>query len=223
MRTCARLHAVLSGTFSPLDGHTTLEGVRLGIVRNVMNEDLDAKVAADFDRVCTQLNRAGARLLDIGLSEAGEAGAINKTIVACEAMQIHKDHLTTLEDVGDPQVLKRILGARDYTSNDLRDARRARENAISAFAKSATDLAAFIAPTVPMIAPTVEETQMQFDRINGLMLRNPSIVNFFDGCAASLPMNEPGHLGTGLMIFGPRGRDWAILELAGIIEMLLKS
>ncbi|MEX0633963.1 amidase family protein [Serratia ureilytica] len=48
---------------------------------------------------------------------------------------------------------------------------------------------ALLMPTVPMVAPTIGELAADdaYFRCNGLMLRNPAIVNFLDGCALSAP------------------------------------
>ncbi|MNR30936.1 amidase [compost metagenome] len=46
------------------------------------------------------------------------------------------------------------------------------------------------------------------------MLRNPSVLNWLDGCAASLPMGQ----GIGLGICGLHGHDARVLQVAGAIE-----
>jgi aspartyl-tRNA(Asn)/glutamyl-tRNA(Gln) amidotransferase subunit A len=50
------------------------------------------------------------------------------------------------------------------------------------------------------------------------MLRNPSVVNLLDGCAASVPMHVPGEPPTGLMVAGPNGTDERVLRVAAWIE-----
>ena len=41
-----------------------------------------------------------------------------------------------------------------------------------------------------------------FFATNALLLRNPSVVNFLDGCALSLPCHRPGEMPVGLMVWG---------------------
>ncbi|MEP0509068.1 MAG: amidase, partial [Aurantimonas coralicida] len=77
------------------------------------------------------------------------------------------------------------------------------------------------APTVPTVPPLIEEVEDDFDRLNALVLRNPSAINFLDGCAATVPMHRSGELPTGLMIFAPGGRDWHVLDVAEEVEAIV--
>ena len=79
-------------------------------------------------------------------------------------------------------------------------------------------------PTVPIVAPTMDEVASDegFARKNALLLRNTSIINFFDLCAISLPM--PGSaLPTGLMLVARHGQDRRLLALAAAAERVLAS
>jgi hypothetical protein len=53
-----------------------------------------------------------------------------------------------------------------------------------------SDLDALVLPTTPIVAPAIAEVSSSegFTAKNGLVLRNPAIVNFFDLCAISLPL-----------------------------------
>jgi aspartyl-tRNA(Asn)/glutamyl-tRNA(Gln) amidotransferase subunit A len=55
-----------------------------------------------------------------------------------------------------------------------------------------------------------------------LALRNSSIVNFLDGCAISIPCQEPGTAPVGLTVFGLRNTDKRLLEIAGAAESCLR-
>jgi aspartyl-tRNA(Asn)/glutamyl-tRNA(Gln) amidotransferase subunit A len=48
-------------------------------------------------------------------------------------------------------------------------------------------------PTVPVIAPRIAELTADDDylRMNALVLRNSTLVNFLDGCAISIPIHAP--------------------------------
>src|SRR5690606_29928708 len=85
---------------------------------------------------------------------------------------------------------------------------------------------AFIGPTVPMIAPGIAALASDDDhfvRTNLLMLRNPSAVNFIDGCAASLPMHQPGAAPTGLSVAGLGGMDRKVLAVSCVIQGILRG
>ena len=58
-------------------------------------------------------------------------------------------------------------------------------------------------------------------RDSGLILRNPTLINFLDGCALSLPCHADGTAPVGLMIAGSNGADRRILAVGQAVEDLL--
>jgi len=80
---------------------------------------------------------------------------------------------------------------------------------------------AMLMPTTPETAPTIVEASKDdetYARLNLRMLRNPAIVNLFDGCALSVPCHEPGTAPVGLMIAGTQNTDRKILEVGLAVE-----
>jgi Asp-tRNA(Asn)/Glu-tRNA(Gln) amidotransferase A subunit family amidase len=79
---------------------------------------------------------------------------------------------------------------------------------------------AMISPTVPMTAPPIAdvapgaERDEAFFRVNAQLLRNPSVVNFLDGCAISVPCHKAKELPVGLMLWQRRGQDAQVLGIA---------
>jgi aspartyl-tRNA(Asn)/glutamyl-tRNA(Gln) amidotransferase subunit A len=53
------------------------------------------------------------------------------------------------------------------------------------------------------------------------ILRNPGLINFLDGCAASVPCHEPGSGPVGLMVCGTAGTDRHTLAVAAALERAL--
>jgi aspartyl-tRNA(Asn)/glutamyl-tRNA(Gln) amidotransferase subunit A len=83
---------------------------------------------------------------------------------------------------------------------------------------------AIVMPTVACVAPSIAETEASMDdyvRWNMLILRNPGLINFLDGCAASLPCHEPGGAPVGLMVCGTAGTDRHTLAVAAALERAL--
>ena len=71
-------------------------------------------------------------------------------------------------------------------------------------------------PTTPETAPTIAEAGKDdetYTRLNLRMLRNPAVVNLFDGCALSIPCHVPGTAPVGMMIAGTQGTDRRILAV----------
>ncbi len=85
---------------------------------------------------------------------------------------------------------------------------------------------ALLMPTVPVIAPTIASLQASdeaYFAANGLILRNPTLINFLDGCALSLPCHAPGTAPVGLMVAGPANSDARILDVGLAIEQVLRT
>jgi aspartyl-tRNA(Asn)/glutamyl-tRNA(Gln) amidotransferase subunit A len=55
------------------------------------------------------------------------------------------------------------------------------------------------------------------------MLRNPSVINFLDGCALSVPCHRPGEAPVGLMIAGLTMQDEKVLSVGAAIESALAA
>jgi aspartyl-tRNA(Asn)/glutamyl-tRNA(Gln) amidotransferase subunit A len=80
-------------------------------------------------------------------------------------------------------------------------------------------------PTVAIVAPPVAAFARDEDyaRLNALLLRNTSLVNFLDGCAVTLPIHAPGAAPVGLMLVGRAGEDRRLLAMALGIEAALAA
>jgi aspartyl-tRNA(Asn)/glutamyl-tRNA(Gln) amidotransferase subunit A len=97
---------------------------------------------------------------------------------------------------------------------------RARERMTQSVTTALQSFHAMLLPTVPIVAPpmrTLEDDQA-YGRTNALALRNPSVVNFIDGCAISVPCHRRSDAPVGLMIAAPRGADRQVLTIAHAIE-----
>ncbi|HKR90921.1 MAG TPA: amidase, partial [Novosphingobium sp.] len=79
-------------------------------------------------------------------------------------------------------------------------------------------------PTVAITAPAIAafERDEDYRHLNALILRNTSVINFLDGCAATVPIATSG-APVGLMIAGAHGADRHILTIARGIEAALAS
>jgi aspartyl-tRNA(Asn)/glutamyl-tRNA(Gln) amidotransferase subunit A len=86
-------------------------------------------------------------------------------------------------------------------------------------------LDALVLPTTPIVAPRIADiaSPETFGRNNMMLLRNTSMVNFFDLCAISLPLPRPGALSVGLMLVGRNGDDARLFRIAAAVEQALSS
>ena len=84
---------------------------------------------------------------------------------------------------------------------------------------------ALLLPTVPNVPPQVSALAADdaYGRTNMLVLRNCAAFNFLDRCAASVPMQAPGELPSGLMLVGERMGDRKLLVVAQAVERALAA
>ncbi len=116
------------------------------------------------------------------------------------------------------------MGAADYV-----DLLQARADWITRMEARLAGFDALLCPTVPIVAPAIAdlapgaERDAAFFRVNGLLLRNTSMVNMLDGCAISIPCHAPRELPVGLMVWQCAMRDDGVLNVARQIERLLQA
>ena len=109
------------------------------------------------------------------------------------------------------------------------DLQRGRNQWVRRMNQALTGLDAMLSPTVPITAPSRAsvapgaERDEVFFRINGLLLRNPSAINFLDGCAISLPCHHADEMPVGLMLWHGAMHDASILQLALQVEKALQA
>ena len=203
-----------------------LRGQRLAVPQTVMLDELETPVAEAFARALSRLSQAGAQLVEIPFAELAEIAPRSQPggISPVEAFAAHHARLARAPERVDPRVMLRMklgegISAKDYLS--LLDRRR------EWIAKAERVLGGFdamVCPTTPLVAPLIAPLVADdeaFFRVNRLLLRNPSVINYLDGCAFSLPCHAAGDLPVGLMLSAPNGRDAHLAQLALAIEAVL--
>lgn len=221
---CAAFDAIVSG--ETLDSRPApLAGLRLLVTRDFVCDGLDAEVAQAFDATLATLSRLGARIIPFDFPELKRLPQINAGggLTAAEAWHWHKQLLAERGNDYDQRVAMRIrrgeqLGAADYI--ELLAERRAMQARAAGLLREAD---AWLMPTVAVRPPRLDalESDEAFFATNGLVLRNPSVLNFLDGCAVSLPLLAAGQ-GIGLSVGGLNGSDARVLQVAGAIEAALR-
>ena len=220
VRDAVLLHEVLAARRVRLRGRP-LRALRLALPGSGMLEGLDATVARAFERCLTRLRAAGAEIVERALP-ADDAPAVSSgQISSAEAWAWHRSRLDARQADYDPRVLARIRGGSSISAADYIDHLQARQRWISQVEALTADIDAFICPTVPIVAPPLQPLiadDEAFFATNALLLRNPSVVNYLDGCALSLPCHAADELPVGLMVWAPSMADDTVLDVSLAIE-----
>jgi aspartyl-tRNA(Asn)/glutamyl-tRNA(Gln) amidotransferase subunit A len=224
---CALTDAIMAGEPAAVPAPAPTEGLRLGIPRTVMLDDLESPVAAGFERAVSALSRAGARIVELPLEMLGDLPRINIKggLPVVEAFAWHEKLIERRGHDYDPRIRTRIGRGREMTAAEYIRLIEARTDFIRRFDAETKAFDALIMPTVPMTAPpmTAFARDEDYARLNLKLLRNTSIINFLDRCALSLPIEPPGTAPVGLMVVGRHGKDRRLLAIGRGIETVLDS
>ncbi len=226
VRCCAITDAVLAGQAPVAPTPRALAGARLAVPETVVLDGMDAMVAAAFERALARLSAAGARITRLAVPEFAEFAGLHArgTLAAAESWAWHRRLLAEREAEYDPRVCSRIRNGDKMGAADYIDLVAGRHRWIAQVEARIAGFDALALPTVPVVAPPIAELEASdaaFFAANGLILRNPTLINFLDGCALSLPCHQLGEAPVGLMLAGAGGRDVDILALGDAVERTL--
>ncbi|HWI38047.1 MAG TPA: amidase [Burkholderiales bacterium] len=222
---CATYDAILAGEAPAPLPLMDAKGLRLLVPRSSVLEGLDDTVSKAFQAALTRFSKLGARIEEVAVPAFDRQADYFKGggYAGAEAYYIHRPYLDRLSEY-DERVGKRILLGKEFTASDyiaLADLRASFMREIEALA---APYDAIVMPTVACVAPTIAQTEASMDdyvRWNMHILRNPGLINFLDGCAASVPCHEPGSGPVGLMVCGTAGTDRHTLAVAAALERAL--
>jgi aspartyl-tRNA(Asn)/glutamyl-tRNA(Gln) amidotransferase subunit A len=222
---CAVMDAILAGATPIAPRPFPLRGLRLAVPETLVLNDMDSEVAAAFERALTLLSGQGAHIVRLPLPELLELSTINAKggFAAAESYTWHRRLLSEKGDRYDPRVRSRMERGASQSASDYLELCQARHDFIRRVATICAPFDGLLLPTVPRIAPTFAEIEAEDDysRLNLLMLRNPAVINFIDGCAVSVPCHAPGSAPVGLMVAGLCDTDARLLAIAQAVEAVV--
>lgn len=198
---------------------------RIGVLTNFVMSHTQPEVEASFRAALSLLAAGGITIEPIAIPILDTIPEMNRngTIAMAECFAWHAEHLPGVPDSAcDPRVISRIRPGGKIDAAALQTLHAHRREIVAAYAAVAADFDALVWPTVPMIAPAIADLTRDEDyhRANGLILRNPTVVNLADGCAISLPCPVKA-APVGIMFASARGNDDALLTFAEEAERLL--
>ena len=223
------LDALMSGRMPCARAERGAAGLRLLAPTNVVLEGMDETVSADFADALATLRAAGTKVDELALEPFDRLAGINAKggFAAAEAVQWHADLMARAPEAYDPRVIVRIRKGEAQTAADYITLIQERARYIADVTAELAGYDAIVMPTVPKVAPRIADLdadEQLYGEMNLLMLRNPSTINFLDGCAISLPMHGTGAAPTGLTIAHAGGHDAQVFAIAhGIADLVQKG
>lgn len=223
---CAAYDAVLAGEDPTPLPDRPVRGLRLLLPRSSLLDDLDAAVGRSFEDALAKLSAAGAAISELPVAAFDRQAEYFKNggFAGAEAYAIHRRWADRLDEY-DPRIAKRVMLGKDIGAADYIELGRMRSAYMQQVGALLAPFDAFVMPTTPCIAPTIAEVDRSDDdyfRWNMRILKNVGVVNFLDGCAATLPCHEPGSAPVGLSVCGVAGSDRRVLAAAAAVERVLQ-
>jgi len=225
---CMAADAVMAGQEVQMLA-TPLSGLRIGLPRGLLLDDLEPVVAQAYERSLRNLEAFGARLSDHDIDDLvtgmGEATA-HGSIASFEGAAVHADWLETETAAAvDPNVrepFSRRLGAPAHIYIRMMQRRGKLVSLMNERLFSIDVLALPTAPTTaPLLAPLMADAELA-DRTQLNLLRTPRIANQFGLTAISLPMPAMT-LPAGLMLIARGGDDQRLFAIAAAVEEQFKQ
>ena len=224
---CAVVDSILSGEPLAKARFLAVNSLRLAVIRTLVWEGTDRHVANATEAAIDRLRSAGARVVDVEVPEFLEITAANSAggFAAAESFAWHRRLLEKRAEQYDPRVRSRIERGRSMTGADYIDLLGARRSLTARVSARVGEFDAWLMPTVPLVAPRFDELDSDdaYFELNRLMLRNPSFVNFLDGCAISLPCHAPGSAPVGISLVAACNADRHLLSVAAAVERLISG
>ena len=221
---CAAIDAILAGVERHDLTPRVPRGLRLVVPTNVGLDFFDAPTERTIDRAMERLDRAGVLIDRCHMASLAAIDGVHVRggFAVPEAYAYHRDMLAARGDRFDPRVASRILPGATMPVADYIQLCEARASIIATFETEMAPYDALLMPTVPIAPPPLSafDADADYKRLNAIILRNPSVVNFLDGCAISIPCHEQGAPPAGLMLAAPAQSDARLFGIAVAVESL---
>ena len=221
---CAKADAVMAGDAPWQVEPAPLSGLRLGVAQGLPLENLDDTVGRRFPEALDRLERSGTHLSYEKLPQFDGMMQIlsRASILVAEAYSVHRDRLARRGGDVDAIVRGRLDKGGAIAAADYVESVRARAALIREMDARLGDIDALVMPTTPIVAPRLDEVgdPKVFMARNAMLLRNTTIVNFFDLTAISLPLPRDGALPVGLMLIARNCQDRRLLRIAAAVEKM---
>ena len=216
----ALIHTLMTG--EPVHDRQDVKGLRIGIVEDLFMDELDDKVAADFERACQLLEQNGARRVPMRFPEVHERTPLFTAIVPAELISyLGPQRFKRICADMDSVTAARASVGLDASAHAFVSAQRRRRHLIAKAAATFNQVDVWVSPTCPFLPmPLADLAEPEAHERSLLASRNTQPGNLLDFCGVSLPMHQQG-LPTGLQLCKPLHNDAELLATARAVERVL--
>ena len=219
---CAKADAIMAGAdFVPLEP-VAVAGLRFGIAQGVPLDRLDHTVAAAFAAAIGRLENAGVRLSHETLSLFDDWARSTPRAASPRPKPMPSTATASRGAVPTSTPMSASASSAAATSAWLAISTWCGNAGVwcGRWTRGSRGSTRSSCRRPPIVAPTIAEVAdpKTFGARNAALLRNPSIANFFDLCAVSLPLPAP--LPVGLMLVARNGEDRMLLRIAAAVEQV---
>lgn len=218
----ALVHTCVTG--EQVGALNSLKGVRIGIPESYFFDDLDEKVADDFEQACRALEQRGAQRVAVDFPEANERTQLFSSIVPPELISfLTPERFAAIRSGVDPVTAARAAVGLDVQAHVHLSALRRKRVLVEKALKTFQSVDVWLTPTCPFLPMPVAELADPTTHARSLLAsRNTQPGNLLDMCGLSLPMHTDG-LPTGLQIMMPLNKDSELLALGRTAERILSK
>ncbi|MBM3522478.1 MAG: amidase [Alphaproteobacteria bacterium] len=218
--------AIIEGRTTAAPAAADLAGLRIGVPRRPFFEACDPGIVEAADAALGELERGGARLVDIDLPETSACYELwlNGHLSAPEAYTTIQAEFTPWIESIDPNVWARISGLGQMPAAEYIRRRRLVQQWMASVNARARAVDVIALPTIPISPPRLADV-IELDgyrRHNTAASRNAAVISLFDLCAVSLPIGlDALGMPVGLQFAAPRGDEPRLLAIALAAERKL--
>ncbi|MDM0078736.1 amidase [Variovorax sp. J2P1-59] len=176
-----------------------------------------------FDEALQVFRQRGATLVPVPVRGMGAVFAAWKAIMYAEASTFHRQFIGAAAERYTPEVRALLHAGESVSAVDYLAAQQFRAAFGESFAREMAGLAALALPTLPVTAPPLAESQVEFagrtTTTQDAMTAMPCLANFTGLPAVSVPSGQgDSGLPVGLTLMGHPGGEFALLGLAAAYQ-----
>ena len=138
----------------------SLKGLKIGVPTAFYVDDLDPEVARALDETVATLKKEGAEIVKVELPDQRQLSGASQLVLAAEAAAFHKRWMIERPQDYGAQVLMRLQNGLTIPAVSYLEAMRWRGPALAAHNAAVTGIDAVIAPSSPVPAPTIAESDV---------------------------------------------------------------